>query len=356
MEDVRRTLATQRVSVLLVANFLSVTGGNRGYSEELADRLEARGRRIVRTSSEVGRARRLLDMVTTVWRRRHDYEVALIDVFSGASFIWAEAVAFELRRLGKPYVLTLRGGSLPEFARRWPRRVRHLLRSAAAVTAPSGFLVDGMHDYRADVTVVPNALELDSYEFAMRDGVAPRIVWLRALHAIYNPVLAVEVLAQIVANHSAARLMMIGPDKDGSQRAVEERAIQLGVRDRLDLVGRVTKREVPARLAAGDVFLNTTNVDNAPLSVLEAMATGLCIVSTAVGGIPYLLRDGENALLVPPKDPTAMARAVERIFADRALAARLSAQARVAAEEHGWGRVLARWDQIIDEVTQQCLT
>ena len=197
------------MSVLLVANFLSVNGLNRGYSEELADRLEARGRRVVRTSSEIGRVRRLLDMITTVWRRRRDYRVALIDVFSGPSFLWAEAVAFELRRLGKPYVLTLRGGSLPEFARRWPRRVRHLLQSAVAVTAPSGFLVDGMRGYRADLTVVPNALELDGYVFTTRERVAPRIVWVRALHAIYNPVLAVEVLARIAAKHPDAHLVMI---------------------------------------------------------------------------------------------------------------------------------------------------
>lgn len=337
-------------SVLIVANFLSANGLNRGYAEELADRLDARGHHVVRTSSHVGRGRRLLDMLATTWRRRRDYEVALIDVFSGPSFVWAEAVAFELRRLGKPYVLTLRGGSLPEFARRWPRRVRRLLRRAAAVTAPSGFLVEAMSAYRSDVTIVPNAVEIESYRFTPREHVAPNLVWLRALHAIYNPVLAVEVLARVAASRPAARLTMIGPDKDGSRDAVERRAAQLGVADQLEIVGPIAKRDVPGRLAAADVFLNTTNIDNTPLSVLEAMATGLCVVSTSVGGIPYLLRDGETALLVPPGDPAAMASAVDRILGDPALAARLSVQARRAAEERAWTRVLAQWEHTIDEV------
>lgn len=336
------------MSVLLVANFLSVNGLNRGYSEELADRLEAGGRHVVRTSSEVGRVRRLLDMVATVWRRRRDYRVALIDVFSGPSFVWAEAVAFELRRLGKPYVLTLRGGSLPEFARRWPRRVRHLLQSAVAVTAPSDFLVDGMREYRADLTVVPNALEMDGYVFATRERVSPRIVWVRAFHEIYNPILAIEVLARIATKHPAAHLVMIGPDKDGSQHAVEERAVQLGVRDRLEIVGRIPKREIPARLAAADVFLNTTNVDNAPLSVLEAMAAGLCVISTAVGGIPFLLDDGETALLVPPNDPDAMTAAVERILGDVALANRLSRSGHAFAASRDWSHVLPLWERLIE--------
>ena len=328
---------------------MSVNGLNRGYSEELADRLEDRGRRVTRTSFELARGRRLVDMVTTAVRRRHDYEVAVIDVFSGPSFVWAEAVAFALRRLGKPYVLTLRGGSLPDFAARWPRRVRYLLRSAVAVTAPSGFLAERLRVYRPDIEVLPNAVDVDRYVFTSRRRVTPRMVWLRALHAIYNPVLAVEVLARVAQRHPDVRLVMIGPDKDGSQRAVEQRAVELGVRGRLDLAGGIAKRDIPPRLADADIFLNTTNVDNTPLSVLEAMASGLCVVSTNVGGIPYLLQDRETALLVPPGDADAMAAAVLALVDDPSLAARLSTRAHDAAEERSWTNVLPQWEQLIDD-------
>ena len=328
---------------------MSGSGLNRGYSEELADRLENRGRRVTRTSSELTRARRLYDMVATTLRRRHDYEVAVIDVFSGPSFVWAEAVAFALRRLGKPYVLTLRGGSLPEFAARWPRRVRHLLGGAVAVTAPSGFLAERLRAYRTDIAVLPNAVDVEKYVFTPRQRVTPRMVWLRALHDIYNPVLAIEVLARVAQRHPDAHLVMIGPDKDGSQRAVEQRATELAVRDRVELTGGIAKRDIPPRLAAADIFLNTTNIDNTPLSVLEAMASGLCVVSTAVGGIPYLLRDGETARLVPPADADAMATAVLQLLDDPSLAARLSTQARAAAEERSWTRVLGQWEQLIDD-------
>jgi glycosyltransferase involved in cell wall biosynthesis len=227
--------------------------------------------------------------------------------------------------------------------------VRTLLQSAAAVTAPSGFLAEGLRAYREDVTVVPNALELEGYVFATRERVAPRMVWVRALHAIYNPVLAIDVLARIAARHPAARLVMVGPDKDGSLRAVEQRATALGVRHRLELVGRVPKREIPAHLAAADVFLNTTNVDNTPLSVLEAMASGLCVVSTSVGGIPFLLRDGDTALLVPPNDADAMTAAVERILVDPALANRLSRGAHAFAAGCDWTHVLPRWERLLEE-------
>src|SRR2546430_1648488 len=102
--------------LLLIGNFLSASIGTRGVCEELAGRLAAPGWSILTTSSKPGRVARLADMLATVWNRRRDYDAAQVDVYSGAAFFWAEAVAFALRRAGKPYVLTLHGGALPDFA------------------------------------------------------------------------------------------------------------------------------------------------------------------------------------------------------------------------------------------------
>jgi glycosyltransferase involved in cell wall biosynthesis len=334
------------VSVLLVSNFLSSAGLNRGYSEELADRLEARGVAVVRTSSQPGRARRLADMLRTVWQRRREFQVAVVDVFSGPSFVWAEAVAFALRRLGKPFALVLRGGALPTFGGRWPRRVRRLFASAARVIAPSRYLATAMQAHRDGIDVIPNAIEVARYPTRTRDRARPRLVWIRALHAIYNPLLAVDVLARVPEAH----LVMVGPDKDGSRAAVDARARELGVQDRIELPGGVAKRDVPAYLAAGDVFLNTTNIDNTPLSVLEAMAAGMCVVSTSVGGIPYLVEDGETGLLVPPGDAPAMAAAVERVVGEPALAHKLSRNARALAERCDWSLVLSEWEHLLEDL------
>ncbi|HEX2205773.1 MAG TPA: glycosyltransferase family 4 protein, partial [Longimicrobium sp.] len=111
--------------------------------------------------------------------------------------------------------------------------------------------------------------------------------------------------------------------------------------------GPVPKAEVPARLAEGDVYLNTPRADNTPVTVLEAMACGLCVVSTEVGGIPYLLDDGGDALLVPPGDAEAMAAAVLRLLRDPALAGRLSRAGRRKAEGCDWSAVLPRWEGLL---------
>lgn len=331
------------LGLLYVSNFLS-SSRNPSYCEALAAHLEQRGWRVTRTSARAARPARLFDMLRTTWTRRRQYDVGLIDVFSGAAFAWAEAVCFALRRLGKPYVLALHGGRLPEFGERWPRRVRRLLGSAAAVTAPSDFMRVHMRAYRADIAVIHNAVDAGAFAFVARTAVRPKLIWVRAFHAIYNPSLAVEALAVIRGRFPGATLTMIGPDKgDGSLAAARARARELGVADGLAVIGRVPHADVAAHLAAADVFVNTTDVDNTPLSVLEAMAAGLCVVSTSVGGLPYLLEDGRSALLVPPRDPPALARAIERVLVDPDLAERISRGARLRASQHDWAAVLDQW-------------
>jgi len=336
--------------ILFVANFLGSAGLNRAYSEELSDRLEARGWGIVRTSRRRNRAARIVDMLHVAWRERHAYDIAHVDVFSGPSFVWAEAVCAELALLGKRYVLTLRGGRLPEFAARWRGRVGRLLRSAARVTVPSGFLLETMRAYRGDLELRPNAVDTSRYAFRLREQPRARMAWVRALHSIYNPTLAIDVLAQVSARHPDARLTMLGPDKDGSKQRVIDHATKLGVLDQVELVGGKPNSEVPRYLADADIFLNTTNVDNTPVSVLEAMAAGTCVVSTSVGGIPYLLKDRHDALLVKPRDPDAMTAAVESLLAVPGLGARLSTAAREVARAYDWNPTVAEWETTFREV------
>jgi glycosyltransferase involved in cell wall biosynthesis len=106
-------------------------------------------------------------------------------------------------------------------------------------------------------------------------------------------------------------------------------------------------------LAQADIFLNTSNVDNTPVSVIEAMATGLCIVSTEVGGVAYLCARGKEALLVPVDDANAMASAVRSILTDPSLSKRLSRAARAKAEGFGWSEVLPKWEGLLNLLQPQ---
>jgi glycosyltransferase involved in cell wall biosynthesis len=319
-------------------------------SWSLARRMPAERWTVLTTSSKHGRVSFLMDMLTTLWRQRRSYEVASIAVFSGPAFTWAEAAARLLRTLGKPYVAQLHGGNLPGFARRWPDRVTRMLSSAAAVTAPSRYLQDSMNPYRDGIRLLPNAIDLPTYPFRVRAAPFPRMVWLRAFQATYNPALALRTLARLTGEYPQSTLTMIGPDKgDGSLQGFRSAATELQLESRVEHAGLIKKAEVPARLSRGDIFLNTTNVDNTPVSVIEAMACGLCVVSTNVGGIPYLLEHEIDALLVPPNDPEAMAEAVGRILSQPGLAESLSRNARHKAGQFDWQVTLPQWEALFEE-------
>ncbi len=344
--------ADSPVRVLLIGAHLPHSAGSRSVAEGLAERLQLRGFDLRVTSRLRSRFLRVTDMLVTTWTSRNRYDVAHVDVYSGSAFRWAEWAVRLIRASGKPFVLTLRGGNLPAFARRLPRRVARLLAGAAAVTAPSAYLADATRAMRNDVRIIPNPIALDAYSFSERGTPRPKLVWLRAFHRIYDPTLAVRVLAKIADHDSDAHLTMIGADKDGSLADVRAEATRLGVLHRIDFTGGVPKSKVPALLAASDIFLNTTTIDNAPVSLLEAMATGLIVVSTSVGGIPYLIESEREGLLVPAGDADAMTNAVRRALDEPGLAGRLSCGARSRAQASGWDAALPLWEALFQEVAR----
>ncbi len=334
--------------VLLVGNFLSSRAQTaRQVCEDLAERLSAAGIATITTSSKAGRAERFIEMIATAWARRHEYDVAQVDVFSGLSFLWAEAVCAVLQVASKPYVLTLHGGGLPAFFARWPKRGARLLRHAAAVTIPSRFLLEQLHSFRSDLILLPNAIDVSRYTFRLRNEPAPRLIWLRAFHEVYNPILALRVVALLKDEFPNIRLTMTGPDKDGSLESVRAEARRLGVVSCTKFSGMIPKDQVPAAMAAGDIYLNTNNIDNMPVTLLEAMACGVCVVSTNVGGVPHLVQHERNGLLTPRGDANAMAEAVRRLLSEPGLAARISATARATAEQYDWSVTLPQWRRLL---------
>ena len=338
---------TSNPELLFIGNFLSGAGASRGVCEDLAERLRAAGWSVRAASTKYPKIPRILDMARAVWQGRRRNEVVHVDVFSGEAFLWAAAIVLMLRTSGKPHLLTLHGGSLPTFASRWPGSVRWVLARAGAVTVPSEFLRREMNPYRSDLLLMPNPLDLAAYPYRRRERPEPRLVWLRAFHETYNPSLAPRVFALLSRKYPAATLTMIGPDRgDGSLAKARKEASDLGVLDRIQFLGQIPKPSVGQHLSRADVFLNTTNVDNTPVSVVEALACGLCVVSTNVGGMPDLVRDGEDALLVPPNDPGAMVSAVTHLLEEPGLAARLSSSGRERVEQWDWSRVLPKWEAL----------
>lgn len=340
-------------SILMIGNYFLRARGNYAPTEELKAYMSRLGYTVYFAPRFGNRISRLVDMSWKIVKYRNRYQVAIIEVYSGKAFIWAEWICFLLRLFHKPFILNLQGGNLPKFSQNWPGRVKRLLQSADNVTAPSNYLQAAFVDTRNDIVLFPNAVDLNAYAFKQRSQPQPRLAWLRAFHSIYSPLTAAKALSLMVEAFPEIELTMFGPDKgDGSLQSMQAWAAQAGVKDQIKVAGAIPKAEVPTKLAPFDIFLNTTTAESFGVSVVEAAAMGMCIVTTNVGELPYIWTHEHDALLVPPNDPEAMANAIRRILTEPGLAERLSRNARAKAETFDWSIILPQWETLLSEVIE----
>lgn len=329
----------------------TMTGQNPGglptQGEALAGLLAQEGYRVMRVSTQTNRFLRLADIILTLVSRRREFELLILQTYSGQAFWLTEVASLLGTLLRKRIIMHLHGGNLPAFSRQHPRWVRQAFRRADHLVAPSTFLAHELEWLGMPIEVIPNVLDLSRYPFRPRSQLRPRLLWMRSFHEIYNPEMAVRVLAELLPHAPDATLSMAGPDK-GSLPKVQQLARELGIGDRIQFPGFLDEA---GKIKAGqehDIYLNTNRIDNMPVSVLEMGAMGLPVVATAVGGIRYLLTEGENAILVADDDHQSMAGAILRLLQDPGLAAHLSHNGRCLAESSSWGRVRTSWQQVLN--------
>jgi glycosyltransferase involved in cell wall biosynthesis len=235
---------------------------------------------------------------------------------------------------------------------RYPRWTTRVLRRADAIVVPSPFLQRAVARYGFTAHVVPNAIDVSAYPYRHRRQLAPRLLWMRTFHPIYNPEMAVRVLARVKKRHPLATLVIAGQDK-GIESDARQLARVLKVEEGVRFVGFLDLGAKIREASAADIFLNTNHIDNTPVSVIEACAMGLPVVATNVGGISDLLNHGKTALLVPDDDDCAMAEAVEQLLNEPDLAGSLSAAGRRLAERLSWDETRPQWDELIADMSRR---
>jgi glycosyltransferase involved in cell wall biosynthesis len=332
--------------LLYLGNKLSLKGRNVSTVEFLSGQLKEAGFVVVSGSSQKLPVLRLLDMLFKVIKYASKTDVLLIDTYSTTAFWYAYLTSQLAEALNLDYIPILHGGNLPQRLKSHPRQCQQLFGKAKVNVAPSAYL---MHHFQrvgyTNLVYIPNTIELKNYEFKQRQELRPHFLWVRSFAKLYNPMLAIQVLEKLLATYPKARLSMVGPFKDDS---IEEcktyaEAHQLPV----TFTGGMKKEDWLDYAKDFDIFINTTNVDNTPVSVMEAMALGLPVVSTNVGGIPFLLDDGIDALLVKPNRIEDFTKAVLQLLEHPDLAAQLSKAGRKKVEHFDWEVVKEKWFEVI---------
>jgi len=319
--------------------------------EILAPYLQQRGYTCLFTSRIVNRYVRLLDILRTLVTERDKYDVVCLQVYSGPSLVVEDAAGFIARSLRKPLIMVLHGGAMPDYMKRFPKATKRILSRADMIITPSQYLADAVAAFGFRATVIPNLIALSEYPFKHRCSVRPSLLWMRTFYDYYNPNMAVRVLHELLNDFPDATLTLAGQEK-GMEDEVKNLVARLGLNGRVQFPGFLSlpmKREVFPR---HDIFLNTTFIDNMPVCLVEAGAFGLPIVSTNVGGVPYMVKHEESALLVEPDDVKGMADAVRRLVREPALAERLSMNGRIMAERSDPNTVVPMWEEVLNRVAR----
>lgn len=286
-------------------------------------------------------------MCWSVIRYRNEVSLVLIDTYSTSAFWYAFLISQLCRLLRLPYVPILHGGNLPVRLQKSSYLSRLVFKNAYRNVAPSKYLQSIFENEKyTNVIHIPNSIDVQKYSFEQRMTSSPKIFWVRAFAAIYNPKMAIDVLQRVKLVYPEATLCMVGPDKDGSMAITKEYAKLLGLE--VIFTGGLTKEEWITLSRNYNVFINTTHFDNTPVSVMEVMALGLPVVSTNVGGIPFLLNDNIDAMLVADNDAIAMSETVLQLAQDMTLTKKLTFNARKKVEDLDWEVIKNQWFALFD--------
>ena len=293
-----------------------------------------------------------MDMLVTLSRKRNTIDLVLIDTYSTLNFWYAIAVARLCVGYNVPYIPILHGGNLSSRLKSSFAHLQFLIDHAHVSISPSSFLKEDLSAAGLDnIRVIKNTIPIEDYTFKHRELVKPKLLWVRSFSKIYNPSMAVELLRLLKIDFPDAELCMVGPDKDGTLAEVKKLASGYDLNIRF--TGKITKEEWRELSCSYDIFINTTHLDNVPISVLESMALGLPVVSTDVGGIPYMLENGRTGVLVPDNGTEAMNEAVTQLLNDPVKAASISMAARKEAEKYSWNTVMVEWDELLSQIPRQ---
>lgn len=280
----------------------------------------------------------------TILLKLYPFPIIIIDVFSTNAF-WFAFINNELAKiLNIPTILVLHGGNLPFRFKVSPNLSRRLLFNAKSIVSPSNYLKSHAENILGkNVTVINNPIIFNEYPFYQKEYESIHLLWVRSFHQIYRPEMAIEVCRLLKTSWPKLKITMIGPDKDGSLLKVQKLADDYKISSQLHLKGYMSKSDWIMESKNANIFINTTSVDNTPVSIVEALALGLPVVSTNVGGIPYLLQHNETALLIDDGDVIAMVSAIESIMFDSALRNNLIQNGRALAKQMDSMKILNDW-------------
>ncbi len=275
------------------------------------------------------------------------FKADVVHVFSNSYlsfFLFSFPAVAAGKVMGKRVLIHYHGGAAEKFLQGWFWLARLALESADTVIVPSGFLARVFARFRLRTVEIPNILPVEIFPFRERIPLRPHIVMARHLEPDYNVSCGLRAFAVLRKSYVDATLTIAG---DGSEKTkLASLCQELGIARSVSFTGNVDNIKMKSLYDSADIYLNSSRVDNQPVSVLEAFACGLPVVTTAVGGIPYMTTYGKDAMLAPDNDAEQLAAHMLSLLHNPELSVQLIRNGRRRAEEHSWTLIYSKLSRL----------
>jgi len=234
--------------------------------------------------------------------------------------LWILPAVLLSRSFGRKIVVNYHDGRAEHHLRDWPSATL-TLRRADAIAVPSPYLVDVFAKFGFKAEAISNAIDLQAFRYRERATVRPVFLTNRGMEELYNVDCTLRAFRLVQDRYPAAQFVV---GNDGPlRRELEALARDLGLKN-LTFTGAVSQSRMAEMYDQADIYVMSPRIDNMPLTVLECFASGVSVVSTDAGGVPYIAGHERNALLVPCGSPEALANACFRLLEEPGLASSLT--------------------------------
>ncbi len=278
-----------------------------------------------------------------------DVDVAHIFSASYWSFLLAPAPAWFLARRffakmkmkphGAKTLINYHSGEARDHLQRF-RSAKFVLSRVDKIVVPSGYLVDVFREFGLPASVVPNIVDLSQFRYRERAPLRPHLVSTRGFSRYYSIDVVVRAFAEIRKQYPKAKLDLVG--NGPLERDIRKLVADLNLTG-VNFTGVASRQEIGQYYDQADIFINASWLDNMPLSVIEAFASGTPVVTTSPECMPYLVEHERTGLLSPVGDEKALAANVIRLLRDPALAASLAQNAHDESRKYTWETVREQW-------------
>ena len=285
-----------------------------------------------------------------LWCGLKENDIAHIFSASYWSFLLAPTPAWFFTKLrGKKSIINYHSGEARDHLQRF-RSGRFVLSRADELVTPSGYLVDVFREFGLEATVVPNVVDRSLFRYRERIPLRPHLVCTRGFFEYYGVDVVVRAFAEVKKEYPEAQLDLVGGGP--LEAAIRKLVADLNLTG-VNFAGVASREQIGKCYDQADIFINASWLDNMPVSIIEAFASGTPVVTTSPECLPYLVEHERTGLLSRVGDEKALAANVIRLLRDPGLAARLAKNAVEESRKYSWEAVREQWLKVYRELAGQ---